>query len=191
MGLKLLGSDNNFERYAVNLGYVLPWCHDGFVSTSGGTAGRFLGGAFIDNTASGTLRAATPTRYRGRILLQTSVQTRWNDTQNAFYALGSDSGLRGFFINEFTGQRRFATAVEARSTPVKVWVVRFGAVAFYELGGAANTFAHMPLFQDVGVGVRMLIPQTSRELFRFDIAVPLNGPEPGSLHFIAGFDSYF
>ena len=78
-----------------------------------------------------------------------------------------------------------------RSTPYKLWVLRVGGVAFYELGGAADTLKTMPLFDDVGAGVRVLIPQTSRELFRFDLAVPLNGPDPGSVHFIAGFSSYF
>lgn len=191
VGLRLLGSDNNFERGSASIGYVLPLYRDGFASLSGAIAGRYLDGSFIDNTASSTLRVASPTVAHARVLWQTTVNTRWNDTQNSFFAIGSDSGLRGFLINQFIGQRRFATALEARTQPVKVWVLRLGGVAFYELGGAANSLAHMPLFQDIGVGVRMLIPQTSRELFRFDIAVPLNGPEPGSVHFIAGFDSYF
>jgi len=41
----------------------------------------------------------------------------------------------------------------------------------------------------------MLIPQTARDLFRFDFAKPLDGdhrcPIPGNICFIAGFDSYF
>ncbi len=119
------------------------------------------------------------------------IATRWHDTQNAYYSIGSDSGLRGFLISEFIGQRRVSSEIEARSTPIKLWVLRFGGVAFYEIGGAANSLAGMPLYDDIGAGLRILIPQTSRELFRFDLAMPLNGPEPGTLHFIAGFDSYF
>jgi len=51
----------------------------------------------------------------------------------------------------------------------------------------------MRLYHDVGLGVRMLIPQTSRELFRFDVALPLVAipGNPVSPHFIAGFQSYF
>ena len=191
VGLRLLGSTSNFERGGMSVGYTQPWCHDGFARLSGAIGGRLQDGAFIDNTASTTLRVATPTRYSGRLIVESSLATRWNDTQNAFYAIGSDSGLRGFLINQFIGQRRFSTQVEVRSTPYKLWVLRVGGVAFYELGGAADTLKKMPLFDDVGVGVRVLVPQTSRELFRFDLAVPLNGPDPGSVHFIAGFSSYF
>jgi len=42
--------------------------------------------------------------------------------------------------------------------------------------------------------VRLLVPQTSRELFRFDLAFPLQAT-PGNAvlfpHFLAGFQSYF
>jgi outer membrane translocation and assembly module TamA len=72
-------------------------------------------------------------------------------------------------------------------------VLRLGAVAFYELGSAGNSLDDMTLYHDAGIGLRMLIPQTSRELFRFDMALPLR-PIPGnpvSPHFIAGFQSYF
>ena len=73
---------------------------------------------------------------------------------------------------------------------------RVGGVVFYEAGGAANSFGQMQLYQDVGVGLRTLIPQTSRELFRFDFALPLVDADPGVSRrafrvFIRGFDSYF
>jgi outer membrane translocation and assembly module TamA len=70
-------------------------------------------------------------------------------------------------------------------------VFRAGGVAFYELGGAGNDLEHMPLHQDVGLGLRTLIPQTSREVFRFDFAIPLDGSAAGKLRFIAGFESAF
>ena len=53
----------------------------------------------------------------------------------------------------------------------------------------------MHIFHDVGIGLRTLIPQTSRELFRFDLAFPLVDAAPGVRAgipaFTAGFDSYF
>jgi outer membrane translocation and assembly module TamA len=72
-------------------------------------------------------------------------------------------------------------------------VLRVGGVAFYEAGSAGNSLDEMTLYQDVGAGIRMLIPQTSRELFRFDVALPLVAipGNPVSPHFIAGFASYF
>jgi hypothetical protein len=49
----------------------------------------------------------------------------------------------------------------------------------------------MRLHQDVGFGLRALTPQTSRELFRFDLAFPLDGGSRGVPQFIGGFGSEF
>ena len=147
----------------------------------------------IDNTASLGFGGATPTFGWLRIVAQGEVDTRWHDTQNSYYTIGSDSGLRGYPINAFIGQRRFVAQLEARSSPFAVWIWRFGGVLFYEAGGADNSLDDMTIYHDVGVGIRSLIPQTSRELLRFDIALPLR-PSPGnpiSPHFSAGFASYF
>ena len=68
--------------------------------------------------------------------------------------------------------------------------LRFFAVAD-TLGSAQNDRS---IFHDVGLGARMLLPQSSRELFRFDLAFPLveaTGTRAGFPRFIAGFDSYF
>jgi len=77
----------------------------------------------------------------------------------------SDSGLRGYSINEFAGQRVFSTQVEARSTPFALWVLRLGGVVFYDVGGAAgppattpDTLTKLQLHHDVGLGLRILIP---------------------------------
>jgi len=72
-----------------------------------------------------------------------------------------------------------------------VWVLRLGAVAFYDLGGAADTLAALPLHQDAGLGFRMLIPQTSAQLLKFDFAIPLDGINRGKVRFIGGFGSEF
>ncbi len=195
-GLKLLGGDADYVRGTASAGWTLPWCRDGFVRLSGTVSmrrqpGLDLGHKYIDNSSSTTLRVATPIRWHGRIVFQSQLSTRWNETQNRFYTIGSDSGLRGFVIDEFRGRRFFSTQIEARSIPIPIWVLRVGGVAFYELGGAANALDHLPLHQDVGVGFRALIPQTSRELFRFDFAFPLDGKQAGALRFLAGFESAF
>ena len=193
-GLKLLGSDYNYERPSIAVGWTLPWCRDGFVRPSAGISWRIQDGRTIDNTASAQLRAATPLYPYFRVIAQANIATRWHDTQNAFYSIGSDSGLRGYPIAFQIGQRRVSGQVELRTVPVSVWVLRLGAVAFYELGGAANSLAQMPLYQDVGVGLRMLVPQTSRDLFRFDVAFPLVRADDWPIlrpHLIAGFDVYF
>lgn len=199
-GVRALGSDANFLRGTVSAGYTQPWCsctaRDGFVRLSGSVSmrrqpGVLLDRAYIDNTATTTLRIVTPTQWHARLVLESTLATRWYDTQNRFYTIGQDSGLRGFVIDQFAGKRYFSTQAELRTAPWALWMFRVGGVAFYELGGAANALATMPLHQDVGVGLRALIPQTSRELFRFDFAIPLDGRQAGALRFLAGFESAF
>ncbi|HEY1555553.1 MAG TPA: hypothetical protein VGF94_12035 [Kofleriaceae bacterium] len=200
-GLHALGSDYHFTSPSLSLGWTFPWCTDGFVSLSAGGSLRIQDAVShgtavdtIDNSASATVRGATPTYRYFRVIAQASISTRWNDTQNAYLSLGSDSGLRGYAISEFIGQRAVIGQVEARSVPVPWWVLRLGGVVFYEVGGAANSLAQLPIYQDIGFGIRSLIPQTSRDLFRFDLAFPIvaaQGWPAWHPQFTAGFGSYF
>lgn len=199
-GLQALGSDHNFQRLSSAIGWTIPWARDGFVRIAAGLGGRYqeresdpvVPHGFIDDTATVSIRGGTPP-IGGvlRLLAQSSLSTRWNDTQNQFYAIGSDSGLRGYNINEFIGERYFNLQVEARSLPYPIWVLRVGGVAFYDLGGAANSLAKMALHQDAGLGARILIPQTSSQLLTFDLAVPFDGAARGMPRFLAGFGSQF
>jgi len=191
-GLRLLGSDDNFQRVSSAAGWTFPWARDGFVRVAAGFAGRLLHRELIDNSATWSVRAGAPVVGElVRFVAQSSLSTRWHDTQNRFFAIGSDTGLRGFGINEFIGQRYFNLQAEARTVPYPVWVLRLGAVAFYDLGGAADTLAALPLHQDAGLGFRMLIPQTSAQLLKFDFAIPLDGINRGKVRFIGGFGSEF
>jgi hypothetical protein len=191
-GLKLLGSDQNFQRLSSAVGWTIPWARDGFVRVATGLGGRYQQGKFIDDTATFLVRGAVPPAWGlVRFMAQSSLSTRWNDTQNQFYVIGSDSGLRGFGINEFNGLRDFDAQVEARTLPYPVWVLRIGAVVFYDLGGAAKTLQLLQLHQDAGLGLRILIPQISAQLMKFDFAVPFDGVNRGKLRFLAGFGSEF
>jgi outer membrane protein assembly factor BamA len=203
-GLTALGGDLDFTRPTITAGYIWSWLRDGFIHPSASGSLRFQSSAphdwtTIDNNAAVQLRFATPTIHWFRIVVQGDVATQWHNTQNAYYAIGSDSGLRGYNLNEFRSPRNDSSRLakgdaELRTTPVPWWVLRLGAVAFYEVGGAADSLQQMKLYNDVGVGVRLLVPQTSRELFRLDIALPLQSAPSNPAfhpHFIAGFDSYF
>jgi hypothetical protein len=192
VGLKLLGSDRNFERLSSAVGWTFPVAREGFLRVAGGLGGRLQDGRTIDNTATVLVRGATPPIGDVvRLLAQSQLSTRWNDTQNGFYAIGSDSGLRGYNINEFSGLRLFTLQVEARTLPYPIWVLRVGAVVFYDLGGADQSLREMTLHQDAGLGLRILIPQTSAQLLKFDFAVPFDGVNRGALRFLAGFGSEF
>jgi hypothetical protein len=212
-GLTALGGDLNFTRPTLSLGWTFPWCHDGFVRPAATVSMRFendprlIRGSdglvhdwtTIDNSASASVGAATP-RYRlFRIVAHAQLDTRWHDTQNSYYTIGSDSGLRGYLVNQFrtprtASGRRTSGQIELRTTPIPWWVFRLGGVAFYEVGGVADSLADMQLYNDVGFGLRFLSPQTSRQLWRFDLAFPLQTVAETRAfdpQFTAGFDSYF
>jgi hypothetical protein len=199
-GLKLLGSDHNFQRLSSSVGWTIPWEREGFVRIAGGLGGRYQAdvigpmrpSGFIDDTATVSMRGATPP-ISGlfRVLAQSSLSARFHDTQNLAYLIGSDSGLRGFDINEFRGVRYFDFQIEGRTLPYPIWVLRVGGVVFYDLGGAGNALPSLPLHQDAGLGLRILVPQLSAQLFKFDFAVPFDGINRGALRFLAGFGSEF
>ena len=125
-------------------------------------------------------------------MAQLDASTRWRESQNRFLTAGGDNGLRGFIIGEFTGQRRAVGHVELRTLPLRVAFTRVGAVAFWDSGGAADTFREMGIHNDVGIGLRVLVPQTSPAPMRFDWAIALDGGHAGFPgRFIAGYDQAF
>ncbi len=192
---KTLGSTYRFTRPSATVSYTIPVGRDGFARAAAGGQIRVQGGDAIDNTATASVRVTSPTiSSLFRVIGQAGFETRWDDQQNQFYTLGSDNGLRAYRINEQYGDRRFLAQVEARTVPVPVWLFRVGGVVFYDAGSAAASFGQMRMLQDVGIGMRVLVPQTSRELFRFDLGFPLvptGGTDAFVPRFIAGFDSYF
>ena len=191
-GLRFLGSDNSFLRGSMGAGYTQPLGPDGHVRLSASVGGRLDGGELIDNSAAAELRLVAPTLRRlVRVVAELRLFTLWDETQNRFFTIGSDNGLRGFSIGEFVGQRKVALQLEARSRPWRLAFFRFGGVLFYDAGGAAGSFGTMDLHHDIGIGLRALIPQLSRELMRFDFAFPLDGSGRGKPRFIAGFRSEF
>jgi len=204
VGAKVLGSDVNFHRASWSFGWAFPWCRDGVVRPAVGMSTRYQNvdrdgdgtkqHEFIDNTASATVRVITPTYRLVRMVALATVATRWNDTVSSalgFFSLGSANGLRGFQINEFRGQRLVSGQFELRTVSRSLWMLRAGSVLFYDVGGATQTFETMQLHHDVGAGVRVLIPQNGRDVFRFDFAIPLDGQAAGKLRLIAAFESAF
>ncbi|MFN0245500.1 MAG: BamA/TamA family outer membrane protein [Kofleriaceae bacterium] len=194
VGLRLLGSNDNFQRGGIGGGYTLPWGKDGSARAAASYSFRIQDGEVRDNGFSLNTRFVSPSSMLdgyARLVAEFSFATRWNERVPRFFSIGSDNGLRGFDINEFFGKRVASTQIELRSSPVPLWVLRAGGVLFYDAGGAADTLRNLTIHQDVGIGLRTLLPQTSRELFRFDLAFPLDGAARFSPRFIAGFQSEF
>jgi hypothetical protein len=174
-----LGSEVDYTSLAANLSWAFDW-KGGYQRVWTGWSGRFLAGDFVDEVRSGSVTLATPMLARlARLVASGSVTTLRNSSRGgAFYAIGGESGLRGYGINEFLGRATYVAHLEARSGSLPVYALRFGGVVFYDVGHAAPSLAQLRAYQDVGLGLRLLIPQLNFYVLRADWAVPLQ-PVPG------------
>ena len=187
-----IGSDNNFVSLSTSAGITEPFCDDGLWHVDGSSQHRFDDGGVIDDYASLSGKFVTPSFSIGRVVVAGDLGTRWNETQNRFLSAGGDTGLRGFIIGEFTGQRRAVGHVELRTAPRRIWFTRAGLVFFDDVGGAADTFRSMQVHDDVGIGLRVVVPQTSSLPIRIDWAFAVDGDHrgwPGRI--IAGYSQGF
>ena len=178
--LELLGSDDTFLRGAMTASWVMDWSGRGFARAGTGASGRFQDGELIDNFVTGSVHVVTPPILRlGRLAARAELSSRINETGNRFLFLGGQSGLRGYIIGEFVGQNKLLANVELRSSPVKLWFMRAGALAFWDAGDATDELGDLVLHHDFGIGLRLLIPQLAPLLYRFDWAVATTGAAAG------------
>jgi hypothetical protein len=172
-GAPELGADFRAFPLSASVGWA--------VGPGGGLASVVLTGALrlrdgqaIDEVLQGKLYLASPLfRRLLRVVLSAETDAARNDTQHIRYALGGDTGLRGYIIGEFQGATMVIGHAELRSAPLAVYSQRVGAVLFCDVGDAAPTFSVLQLRTDVGLGLRWLIPQLNSSVIRVDWAVPL------------------
>jgi hypothetical protein len=149
----------------------------GFLSVQVSASARYRhdGGRWIDQVGSAGFFAATPL-IDGlfRVVAEAQIDSQRADTLNTPFTLGGSNGLRGYAIGEFLGTSMLRGHIEVRTGPIPaIFSQRFGALVFYDVGDAAPAFADLLLRNDVGVGLRWLIPQFNSYVIRFDWAVPL------------------
>jgi hypothetical protein len=174
-----IGSENNFAPLTTSAGWTESYGGDGEVHADVGSQHRWDAGGVIDDYFTASGRLVSPSFSIGRVIVAGDLGTRWDETQNRFLTAGGDTGLRGFIIGQFMGRRRAVGHVELRTRSTKLWFMRAGAVAFTDFGGAGETFRSMPYNADVGVGLRVVIPQTGPLPLLFDWAFAVNGDRAG------------
>jgi hypothetical protein len=168
-----LGSEADFVRLGGSAGWSFE-LFDGFQRVGGGFSGRLQDGALIDQQVSAGLYLATPVLFRAlRVAADAGVAFLRNARENFFYTLGGDSGLRGYTIGDFQGQAQALGHLEVRSRPLPVWSLRLGGLVFWDAGHAAASLGALRLHNDVGLGLRLLIPQLNPYVIRVDWAFAL------------------
>ncbi|MDP9360864.1 MAG: BamA/TamA family outer membrane protein [Acidobacteriota bacterium] len=167
----------SYVRVAVGDG---KWLGDGFVLPAMSLSSRFDGG--LQNTvATSSLlfvrrggRASYPTAFLSRV----SFGSGWRmDPEKQFFADGL-TGLRGYRAHAFAGDRSLVINVEERLYLGReiLQLASPGIVAFADAGNATSggftSLIHLK--SDVGIGLRIGLPRTPKNLLRVDLAYALN-----------------
>lgn len=191
--LEFLGSLDNFVGMSATAGGRLDLFDEGFALAEGSVSSRLKDGDLVDTQLTGVAQVAPPPAVdRFRLVVRSRVDRLIDDTQNRLLFAGGRTGLRGYRIGAFEGQTRVLTNVEVRSMPVPVWTTRVGAVAFWDVGHATDRPGDLWFRHDVGLGLRVLIPQANTSPLRADWAFPLSADQsvwPGRLS--VGFGQAF
>jgi len=149
----------------------------GYLSLSTEASGRYWydDGRWIDQEVGVKMYAASPLMDGlFRLIVGVQYDAKRADTLNTPLVLGGSNGMRAYQVGEFLGTTAVVGHMEVRTAPVPaIFSQRLGAVAFYDVGHAAASFDDLLLHNDVGLGVRWLIPQFNSTVLRIDWAVPL------------------
>ncbi|HEX9161027.1 MAG TPA: BamA/TamA family outer membrane protein, partial [Thermoanaerobaculia bacterium] len=165
-----------------------------FMLRSASVESRFDGG--LQNTiASGALYAVKregeehPSTFVGRVVFNNAWRL---DRENQFFADGV-TGLRGYRIHSFAGTRSLIINAEQRFYLGRELLQLYspGVVAFADAGNATSgSFPDLlRLKADVGVGIRIGLPRTPKNLFRLDLGYALNRDPHGKRGFLISFSS--
>lgn len=176
--LKALGSTRDVSGITAKAAYAIP-LGDGLVGASVSTFAENEKHEVTDGSVSGSFGAVTPRIGIGRIVMNTSFINRYRNYLRGRTFLGGDDRLRGYPSNFFFGKDAVYYNLEFRSTSIEIFKVQIGGVAFFDAGDAAQGFDMLNAKQSVGVGIRTLLPQLNRLVFRADLAFPMKrGPFP-------------
>lgn len=191
--LNLLGSEAEFLQFAATIGWWVDFKQEAYMNATAGFTARFQEGDLADNEINASIKLATGRFFGGRlrIVARGEITLRLNDLNNVLLVAGGATGLRGYENGAFTGSARAVGNVELRSRPYRVGFTSMGGLLFWDSGHAADSFSEIRLRNDVGFGLRMLIPQVSSVLYRFDLAFPLQHSDAGTWRFTAGFENTF
>jgi Omp85 superfamily domain len=191
--LRGLGSSRDLLGSVAWLGYT--WQIDsGLLRVLGSSAMQAADHARHQASAQAAARFVSPKLGVLRLVLDSALQSIYDDYLNQRVVLGGDTRPRGYASAIFRGDSGFAASAELRTSAVNILSARVGGVAFYDVGGTAEKVGDIAFHQSLGAGVRILFPQLNRQVFRLDWAAPLtpgrgripDRPLPGAVYFSFG-----
>ncbi len=180
-----LGSTRSLLGALAELGYTVP-VGDGLARAVVSSDIVVADGGRHEALFWSSARFASPTFAGGlRLHLDGVVAHRYQNYLNVPpYFLGGNGRLRGYVADGIRGRDMAVANVELRTRPIDVLSAQLGGAVFYDVGDAASSLGVLEPKQGVGLGARILFPQTERLVMRVDWAMPLSGPDeplPGAL----------
>ena len=175
----LIGSDKDLTLFQTSLDLAADWW-GGLQSVGGSWEARLAGDELTDQLVRGRVTLATPVLARVfRVVAAGNVAFLYENRRNRYFVEGGDTGLRGYPVGEFVGcGAEFIGHVEVRTMALKLAFLRLGGLVFFDAGDAAANAQSLTFYDDVGFGLRLLIPQLNTYALRADWAFPLR-PAPG------------
>ncbi|MFO0748589.1 MAG: BamA/TamA family outer membrane protein [Myxococcota bacterium] len=179
--LEAFGSDDDALAWDASAGLILaprsPWGSGrALFDVMAGLSQRLEQSEVIDQVYRVRLRMASPCFLLGRVVASGDVQVRGKDSNETLVTLGGDNGLRGYASQAFYGfgADRVRLSAELRTGPAVLGSIHFGGVLFYDAGGVGDLAGDFQFHHAVGVGLRLMMPQLNRFVFRFDVGFPLD-----------------
>jgi len=179
LALRQIGSERSFTRSVLRIGYTANYHRDALADIGVSTSGRLEYNArdsldAVDTTLGADWFVASPVIHTLRLVTFGSASIRSDVRDNQLIRLGGQEDLRGYSIGTFTGTSFYLASVEIRSLPKRLGFVRVGYIAFWDVGDAANSPSALSGHQDLGVGIKALVPQTGEALMYLNWAVPMD-----------------
>ena len=190
--LKSLGSTRDMLGLDAIASYTFPVGAGGFM--------KFRAAHYVElSTATQTdaelrlaFRFTSPRLTLGRFVYDATFIDHYRNYRNTNLGLGGTTRLRGYATTAAAGENLIASNLEFRTRPIEIFSTQLGAVAFYDAGYAFDDFSELTLRHGVGGGIRFLIPQFDRDVFRVDVGVPVPFDAPyGEVSVIATFNQAF
>lgn len=184
-----LGSTRTFLGIFGSAQYTAPM-GDGLARFSVETTTEAEESRLADASWEARARVVTPRFLAGRLVFDAGILSRYRNYLNRQTVLGGDTRLRGFPSRFFQGSDFWVYNLEYRTRPLRLASLYFGGALGYDVGDVFDGFGSFRPKQGIGVGLRVLIPQLNRIVFRADLGIPLTRPLPRGVDPVSFFVAF-
>jgi Outer membrane protein/protective antigen OMA87 len=190
----LLGADATIPEVRLRASNGLRWSEQSFIVPSISLSSRYDRGLANTLSVASVQFVHRSDSERPRVLVgRAIVSSGWRlDPEQQLFADGL-TGLRGYRAHSFEGDRSIVLNLEQRIYLGKeiLQLASPGLVAFVDAGNATNggLASLLRLKTDVGVGIRIGLPRTPKNLLRLDLSYALNPDPLGRSGWMVSFSS--